>query len=548
MRRLLLVLVPLLAATVTLADDMPGMSAPSTSATPPPLMGGLGGVHHPVTTRSAEAQGFFDQGLALCYAFNHDEAIRAFRHAAGLDPALAMAHWGVALALGPNINLPMDAGRESLAVDEIAKARAIATGASGAEREYIEALATRYATPAGAMRAERDTAYRDAMRALASRHPDDPDAGVLFAESAMDLRPWMYWSAQGKAAPGTDEIVTTLEGVLKRFPNHTGANHLMIHALEASPHPEQASAAAMRLRELAPAAGHLVHMPTHIGARLGDWIDAGERNDRAAAVDERYVAEQAPEGVYPVMYLNHNLQFAAYGWTTAGAYERAMVDARKVTANGEAVVKDIPMVELVTNTVLVVQTRFRRWDEVKAIPEPPAWMPATRGSWDWAQGMRLASTGDAAGARAHLDSLRARAARFTDDYLIGLNPAGQVLSVAAAQLEARITEAEHGASAAVPMWRSAVTLEDALGYDEPPDWYAFSGESLGGALLRAGDARGAIEAFRAELARHPHSPRALFGLARALEAAGRKSEAASTDAEFRKQARMADVTFSVPGL
>ncbi len=548
MRRTIVVLAAIMAAHLALADDMPGMSATPGAAGPPPLMGGLGGVHHAVTIGSVEAQRFFDQGLALCYAFNHDEAVRAFRRAAELDPGLAMAHWGVAYALGPNINLPMDAGRESLAVTEIARARELSVGAGAAERDYIAALATRYALPAGAARAARDSAYCDAMRRLSKRYPTDDDAAVLFAESAMDLRPWQYWTPSGRPAPGTDEIVTTLEAVVKRSPGHTGGNHFLIHALEASPHPERASDAAMRLREAAPMAGHLVHMPTHIGARLGDWIDCGERNDRAAAVDERYVAEQAPQGVYPVMYLNHNLQFGAYGWATAGAYARALADAKKVTANGEAVVKEIPMAELVTNTTLIVQTRFRRWDEVKAIPEPPAHMPATRAYWDWAQGLRLAAAGDVAGATAHLDSLHARAARLPGDYLIGLNPASQVLRVAAAQLEARIAETRNGASAAVPLWRSALDVEDALGYDEPPDWYAFSGESLGGALLRAGDSKGAIEAFQSELSRHPHSPRALFGLARAYEAAGRKSDAATTDAEFKKQARMADVTFKVEEL
>jgi hypothetical protein len=437
------------------ADDMPGMSGHAMSATPPPLMSGLGPVHHTVTTKSTEAQKFFDQGLALCYGFNHDEAIRAFQHAADLDPKLMMAHWGIALALGPNINLPMDSTHEVRAVDELGRAHALAAGASSSEREYLDALATRYGTPAGAARGARDTAYADAMKTLATRHPDDPDAGTLAAEAAMDLRPWHFWTADGKPEPGTQEIVAGLQRVLKQHPDHTGANHLLIHALEASPHPEQAMPAADRLRTLAPGAGHLVHMPTHIDSRVGDWVTTGERNDLAAGVDRRYIADQKPDGVYPIMYFNHNLQFAAYAWTMALAYGKAAVDAKEVTANGEAVVKDLPMAELVTNTTLVVETRFRHWDAVRAMPEPPEWMPATRGYWNWAQGMRLAATGFPKDARVQLDSLAARAARLTPDYVIGLNPGSAVLSIAAAQLAGRIAETEKQTSAAIGHWREA---------------------------------------------------------------------------------------------
>ncbi|MFI5371682.1 MAG: tetratricopeptide repeat protein, partial [Candidatus Eisenbacteria bacterium] len=265
-------------------------------------------------------------------------------------------------------------------------------------------------------------------------------------------------------------------------------------------------------------------------------------------VDRRYIAAEKPEGMYPLMYYNHNLQFAAFAWTIAGAHSRALVDAKEVTANGEAVVKDVPFAELVTNTTLVVETRFRQWDAVRAIPEPAAGMPATRVFWNWAQGMRLASTGDVAGARAQLDSLRAHTARIPADYVFGLNPGRAVLSVAEAQLAARIAEGEHRTADAIAGWREACAREDSLSYDEPPDWYAFSRESLGGAMLRSGDAGGAADVFRSELTRHPNNPRALFGLARALEAAGRKSEADKTDAEYQKAARKADVTFSVAGL
>ncbi|MFI5372425.1 MAG: hypothetical protein ACHQ52_12775, partial [Candidatus Eisenbacteria bacterium] len=326
MRRHVLVLAVTLAARAALAGEMPGMTGHTMSA--PPLMSGLGPVHHVVGTRSKDAQRFFDQGLALCYGFNHDEAIRAFRHAAELDSTLAMAHWGSAFALGPNINMPMDSTHEVQAEQEMIRARALAGGATATDREYIDALSRRYGTPAGADRAARDSAYAGAMRALARRHPEDPDAGTLAADAMMNLMPWHYWTLDGRPQPGTEELVGLLEQVLKTHPDHTGANHMLIHAVEASPHPERASAAAERLKTLARSAGHLVHMPTHIGARLGDWVDCGERNDLAAQVDRRYIAAEKPEGMYPLMYYNHNLQFAAFAWTIAGAHSRALVDAK----------------------------------------------------------------------------------------------------------------------------------------------------------------------------------------------------------------------------
>ena len=274
-------------------------------------MSGLGSLHHPVTTTNPEAQRFFDQGLALVYAFNHDEAIRSFKRAAELDPKLAMAWWGIGLALGPNINLDVDPEREKAAYDAVQKALALAAGASENERAYIAALAKRYSIDPKADLKKLDADYKQAMGELVKAYPDDLDAATFYAESAMDLRPWKLWTADGKPAPGTEEIVAVLESVLRRNPNHPGAIHYYIHAIEASPNPERALAYAPKLGELMPAAGHLVHMPAHIYQRTGDYEAAAQSNRDAAAADRAYMESNGAQGIYPLMYYSHNLHFLA---------------------------------------------------------------------------------------------------------------------------------------------------------------------------------------------------------------------------------------------
>ena len=520
---------PLAADTMSHASHTAG-AMPDSAA---PRFDHLGPLHHVVSTRNAQAQRWFDQGLSLCWAFNHDEAVRSFEHAARLDPALAMAHWGIAFACGPNINLPMDADHETRALAEITTAKQLASHASASDRAYIDALATRYGAPAGAERAARDSAYTNALQALRRQFPNDADATVLWAESAMDLRPWQYWQPDGSPAPGTEAFVEALEGVLLRQPDHIGANHLLIHAVEASPHPERASAAAERLKTLSPDAGHLMHMPTHIEARLGDWVDSATRNEAAAAIDSAYITAHHIGGIYPLMYYNHNLHFAAFSWTVAGNYARAIPLARVVSANADAAVRDMPMLEVFTPTALLVETRFRKWGAVAATPKPAADLRATCGYWHYAQGMRLAFAGRADSATVHLDSLRAIAPDFAPDFLLGFNPASSVLGVAEAQLAARIAEARGRMDDAIAGWRTAVAREDSLGYDEPPDWYLFSRESLGGALMRAGRTAEAVPVFERELVIHPHSPRALLALKGAYDAAGRREDAMRVDREFQ---------------
>ena len=281
------------------------------------LMAGMGAVHHPVSTTDAEAQRFFDQGLAFIYGFNHDEALRSFKRAAELDPQLAMAHWGVALALGSNYNLQADARQQRAAYEAIQKARALAAKASEHERAYIEALSRRYANDPQPDPQKLAVDYKNAMSDLVGRYPDDADAATLYAESMMNLRPWKLWTADGKPAEGTEEIIRVLEGVLRRNPDHTGANHYYIHAVEASPAPERALPSAARLERLAPAAGHLVHMPSHIYIRTGDYEAAAKSHADAILADRTYIEKSGAQGVYPMMYYNHNIHFLASAFACA---------------------------------------------------------------------------------------------------------------------------------------------------------------------------------------------------------------------------------------
>src|ERR1043166_7729784 len=312
---------------------IPISSDARTKSNVPPLMPGLGDVHHPVSTKNRVAQQFFDQGLKLVYGFNHDEARRSFQHAAELDPNLAMAWWGVALTLGPNYNLPVDPQREKAGYDAAQRALALQENASDPERAYINALAVRYSKDPHADLHALDVDYKNAMAKVAARYPDDLDASTLYAESAMNLNPWHLWTADGKPAEGTEEIVWVLESVLKRDPNHLGANHYYIHAVEASPHPERALPSALRLGQLAPAAGHLVHMPAHIYARVGDHAASAHCNDMAAAADQRFFAQTHEQGVYPMMYYSHNLHFLAYAACMDGNFLEAKDAAARLVAN-----------------------------------------------------------------------------------------------------------------------------------------------------------------------------------------------------------------------
>src|SRR6266571_1982773 len=338
-QRIILTLATGLAISVSAA---PAKTNPASS---PKLLPGLGDVHHPVSTKNSQAQQFFDQGLKLVFGFNHDEARKSFQRAAELDPKLAMAWWGVSLTLGPNYNLPVDLEREKAGYDAVQRAVSLQKNASEPESAYINALVVRYSNDPHVDLHALDRAYKEAMGKLAARYPDDLDAATLYAESAMNLNPWRLWTADGKPAEGTEEIVATLESVLKRDPNHLGANHYYIHAVEASPHPERALPSAARLEKLAPAEGHLTHMPSHIYARVGDHSASARCNQAAMAADRKFLSETNEQGFYRLMYYSHNMHFLAYADCMRGDFAGAKAAAEKLVANVSPGVKAIPMLE-----------------------------------------------------------------------------------------------------------------------------------------------------------------------------------------------------------
>ena len=507
---------------------------PPASDHPAVLMPGLGDVHHPTSTKNPEAQSFFDQGLALIYAFNHEEALRSFQHAAEIDPQCAMAYWGIALAVGPNYNDPEpDMNREKMAWDAVQHGLQLASGGPPEERAYLEALATRYSIEPKPDLKQLGTFYKNAMGELSKKYPDDLDAATLYAESAMDLHPWQLWSADGKPAEGTEEIIATLQSVLKRNPDHIGANHFLIHAVEASPHPEQALDSANRLAKLAPGAGHLVHMPAHIYIRVGDYRGAAQTNEQAAEVDRQYIQKFNVTGMYPAMYYSHNLHFLAVAAAMDGRFAEANKAAAQLVEHISPMLKQIPMVEGFLPTELLILVKFHRWEEVLKYPEPDRAAPTAHALWHFARGMAYAAQSRFPEAEAERQKLFDAADKLPEDATLGFNKSRDLLSLAAHLLEGHISLARVSIPAAVEHFRQAAKIEDSLRYDEPPDWYIPARESLGRALMTASHFEEAEKVFREELVHHPNSGRALFGLWQSLQAEGKKADAKRAETDFR---------------
>ncbi len=520
----------------------------------PALMDGLSDHHHPVSTSSPEAQKFFDQGLRLIYAFNHDEAERAFRRAAELDPKMPMAWWGVAFAVGPNYNLPVDAAREKIAYDAVQKALALSAGGPEAERAYIEALARRYTNDPNPHFPQLARDFVDAMRQLSERYPDDLDAATIFAESLMNLRPWELWNKDGTPAPGTAEIVSALESVLRRDPNHLGANHYYIHAVEASTSPDRALPSAARLGALAPAAGHLVHMPGHVYIRVGDYQSMRTSNIAAARADETYLKTAPPHisgGIYALMYYSHNLHFIAAAAATQGRYAEARSAAGRLAAHIAPHAPVMADVESFMSAPLVADLRFQRWNDVLKTPEPPAAWKVTRMLWGYGRGMALAATGKIAEAERELAAVT-EAERATPPEMIFVAPFNNrtknILKIARDVLAARIAAARGDHASAQNLLRAAIAVEDSLNYGEPPDWYFSVREALGGLLLRSGNAQAAEQVFRDDLERNRRNPRSLFGLAEALKAQGKHYDAEQVRRRFQSEWNNADTELRVSDL
>lgn len=507
----------------------------SMQSQPVTLVTGLGNLHHPVSTKNAEAQQFFDQGLRYIYAFNHDEAARSFQHAAELDPKLAIAYWGVAEAVGPNYNDPASDERFMKAHEAIQKAVDLSATASPSEQAYIQAMAKRFPGD-GTDRRKAAEDYHDAMREVMKSFPDDLDAATLFAESGMSLHPWGLWHPDGTPEVGTEEIVSTLESVIRRDPNHMGAVHYYIHAVEASPNPERALAGANKLASLAPGAGHIVHMPAHVYIRTGDYEAAVKTNEQAAAVDRAYIKASGAQGIYPMMYYSHNLHFIAMCASMNGNYAEAKKNADMLAEHVGPHVKEMPPLEGFMTIPIAVEIRFHHWNEILQMPQPDSAMKTTTVFWHFARGMALASTGKLSEAEGEYKIVSEAEKNTPPDVVFAMpvnNKAKDIMKVAENVLGGQIALAKKDSAAAIGMFRDAVAVQDTLKYGEPPDWFFPVRESLGATLLMTGDAAGAEKVFREDLDRNPRNPRSLFGLQQALKAQGRDYDAGFVQDQFR---------------
>lgn len=526
----------LISAAITLAQHQHHESHLSQ---PAELLEGLGDHRHPIATNSEMAQKFFDQGLALIFGFNHDEAARLFARAAELDPQSPMPHWGIALALGPNYNMPPMPDREEKAWRAIEQAASLAKRAPANERAYVEALGKRYSKDPTADRKQLGAAYKDAMKEVMRQNPDDLDAATLFAEALMNLRPWQLWALDGEPAEGTLEILAVLEGVLRRNPNHPGANHYYIHAIEASKHPERALPSAMRLGSLMPGAGHMVHMPSHIFLRLGDHQASAEVNETAAEVDRKYLERSGAKGVYPLMYYSHNLHFVSYVRMMQGKFDQALDYARRLNKNVEGAIDGMPMLASYGSFEWLVLARFGKWNDVLGHPEPKEKNLYLHGMYRYARGVALAGLGRAAGAQAECERLAAILAKVPETDMLMNNSARSVLAIAVADLNARLARINGKAVEEIAHWRKAVDLLDQLGYMEPPEWHYPIRESLGAALLRQGNPTDAEAVFRKDLELNPRNGRSLFGLLETLKAQGKQASAEWVKTEFHEAWRYA---------
>jgi tetratricopeptide (TPR) repeat protein len=519
----------------------------SQSNEPAKLMPGLGNWRHPVSTKNPEAQKFFDQGLALIYAFNHEEARRSFEQAAKLDPKLAMAQWGIALAVGPNYNEPQIDPSRLLAADRaLEKANELAAGATEKERDYIAALTKRFAIKTDLKKSAMD--YRDAMGGLSKKYPDDVDAAVLYADSAMNLIPWQLWMKDGRPAEGATEIVAALESALKKAPNHIGANHLYIHAVEASKNPGRALESANKLRNMNLNAGHLVHMPAHIYIRTGDYEASAKVNEAAANVDRAYIKATGVTGMYPAMYYSHNLHFLVETYNRMGQYAEAKRSAAQLAGNVRGHIRDMPMLEGFLPSVIFVDVRFNRWDNILSLLSPCEDTPITCAMWHYARVAAFAAKGKTAEALKERQAFMIATKNISGETPFGLNTTAAIFKIAEHAMDARIAAAKGNHRAAVDHWRKAVIAQDELNYDEPPGWYYPVRESLGAALLIAGDPVEAERVFRKDLEDNPGNGRSLFGLAESLKRQGKTEEARAVQAEFEKAWKNADVKLKIEDL
>jgi tetratricopeptide (TPR) repeat protein len=506
-----------------------------------PRLQNLGTHTFPVRTKSKQAQLFINQGLNLSYGFNHAEAGRAFAEAARLDPDCAMAFWGQALVLGPNINATMDPKDEPRAYELAQKALALRSRAAPREQAYIDALARRYSGRTED-RAARDKAYADAMRDVSRRYPADLDAATLYAEAVMDLRPWGYWMPDGRPYEGTKEIVSLIESVIARSPNHPGALHLYIHLMEPTSDAQKAEVAADRLLTLMPGAGHVVHMPSHIYQRVGRYADAVRSNELAMLADEDYIRQCHAQGLYPMGYYPHNIHFLWFAATMDGRGQLAIDSARKVDAQAPAeALTELPLLAGFKVVPYFALTRFGRWEDMLKEPQPPD-SPFLVGMWHYARGLAFIATGALDRAGQELAEVERRAGDKALEYpLFSPNLASSIFAIAPEVLSGELAAARTDYDAAIMHLERAVRLEDGLVYTEPAEWHYPPRQALGAVLLQAGRPAEAETVYWEDLKRNPDNGWSLFGLSQALRAQGKTDQAAVVEQRFQKSWARADV-------
>ena len=530
----------LISATLATAVALGCAGAPKSPAARP----ALGDHSYKVTTFSAEAQAAFDRGLILAYGFSHEAAMEEFRKAADIDPSCAMAFWGIALVNGPHINFPfVPPDKAKTAWDALNRARTLAPRVSAIERDLIAALEKRYADPQPQDRKPLDEAYAAAMREVWKAHPGDADIATLFAESMMDLRPWDLFAQDGTPRPGTEEILATLETAMKLDPRHPGANHLYIHAVEASPHPEKGMQAADRLRDLVPGISHLVHMPSHIDARVGHWPEASQANVRAMTADVAYRAAHPRPGFY-AMYMSHNDQFYAFASMMQGQSAEALKAAHDmVSAIPEEFRRDYAdVVDGYLPFVAEVLMRFGRWDDVLAEKAPPPNMPIANALWRFTRAVSLTALGRGAEADAERREFGRAVAAVPASATLGNNSGPLLLGIATRVLDGERAAKKNDFRTAVRLLREAATTEDGLRYNEPPDWIQPVRHTLGAVLLHAGRPAEAEAVYREDLVRYPENGWSLWGLERALRLQKKDAEADAVKKRFDAIWARADIT------
>ncbi len=521
-------LIAILCLTMVLLTGCAGKAPAPEMSTAPDLLAGVDTYTRPITTDSGIAQQWFDQGLILLYGFNHDEAALSFRQAAALDPKAAMPWWGVAYAAGMNINDPqMTEERWQIGHEAAQKALGLLDEESSLEHALIHAVAQRYTWPAPAEQRPYDEAYASAMQNVYEQYGNDPDVAALYAESLMDLQPWAYWNVAGEPAGRTTEFIAAIEKTLKRHPDHPGAAHFYIHAMEAGPSPEKAVPYAEKLEARVPGAGHLVHMPSHIYARVGRYGDAADANVRAVAADREYFSKAGQQGMYFIYYA-HNQHFLAYASMMEARYEPAMKAARELEADMPAeVLQELNwLIEGIMPTNYHVMIRFGRWDDILAEPLPAADRLVTTAVHYYARGIALSVLGRTAEARQETAKFETAAAAVPDEWWVFNNRMHDVLPIAMAMLEGETAYREGRLDEAWAALRRGIEAEDKLVYDEPPAWMLPVRHSMGALMLEAGEYAEAEKLYREDQERHPGNGWSLLGLSQVLEAQGRGEEGA----------------------